>query len=328
MKKKKYGKKWMVVFMAAILAAGLYGCGGQTEPASELTAEQTEMEAEQGEEAKTEDTEADAEPAEDDAQEKDTTKAEEQETAADEQTVQTEAGVYTISMQNKDDVQTSEDGSVTYIETVKSYPQVTNETNPQAADKINAYFTALMDTTNSDSTDTLEWAKEDYDMRLEQAKADGEEVYWEPYYSETVFANVRADEGVVCFTGNVYEYTGGAHGNHVTYGVTFDSHTGEKLTLADLTEDEAAAKAFIEEQITLQAQEIQDKAASGESEIMLFEEYQDYIPDVLTEDSWFLTEDGMEIVANEYLLAPYAAGAITFTIPYDQCEFMKEEYKK
>lgn len=49
---------------------------------------------------------------------------------------------------------------------------------------------------------------------------------------------------------------------------------------------------------------------------------------MLTEDSWYLTEDGMTIVSNEYLLAPYAAGATYFDLPYETCDFIKEVYRK
>ena len=62
--------------------------------------------------------------------------------------------------------------------------------------------------------------------------------------------------------------------------------------------------------------------------LMTKEEYETYIPDVLTEDSWYLTEDGMTIVSNEYLLAPYAAGATYFDLPYETCDFIKEVYRK
>ena len=76
------------------------------------------------------------------------------------------------------------------------------------------------------------------------------------------------------------------------------------------------------------AQEMQEKSMQEDGYGIFFEEYETYIPDVLTEDSWYLTEDGMTIVSNEYLLAPYAAGATYFDLPYETCDFIKEVYRK
>ena len=93
-------------------------------------------------------------------------------------------------------------------------------------------------------------------------------------------------------------------------------------------ENEEDGKAEVDQILLEKAQEMQEKSMQKDGYGIFFEEYETYIPDVLTEDSWYLTEDGMTIVSNEYLLAPYAAGATYFDLPYETCDFIKEVYRK
>ena len=61
---------------------------------------------------------------------------------------------------------------------------------------------------------------------------------------------------------------------------------------------------------------------------MFYEDYEESIGDILTEETWYLGEDGFHIIVNEYIIAPHAAGILDFVIPYGEADFLKEEYRK
>ena len=329
---QRWKKQLLAFSMAFLTIPVLYGCGTNENTEQSQTMTDTTQDLEQTEVDPESDTVASEEQTQPDSSQ-DTESVQE-----DEQTV----GTYTITMKDTSDTETSEDGKVDYISYTYSYPEVTNPENTAAADAINAYFAQAKETAQNGDSEYLEWAKEDYQMRLESEQTDGITMNWYPYSIETTYETAKVDDQFVSFIGQSYAYTGGAHGNHAIFGVTFDSKTGQRLLFSDLTDDEDAARAFVEEQILTQANAIQENATqaedskaadseeseNGEIGQILFEEYADYIPDVLTDDSWYFTEDGMVIVAGEYLLASYAAGPIYFSIPYEECTFLKEQYRQ
>ena len=234
---------------------------------------------------------------------------------------------FTVTMAEKSGELKSDDGQICYLEWKSMLPTVSSETNPQAAQQINYYFLDQEEEILGDKTEVLEWAKEDYQYRQESADELGQEVSWCPYTNESGYKQERSDGKILSFSQSIYSYAGGAHGSHFLGGVTFDAATGQKLDLADLSEEPAKFRAFLEEKITEQANEIQAAYERGESDFGLFDEYEAYIPDVLTDTSWYLTDQGIEVIANEYLLAPYAAGPIYFEVPYEELTLLKEVYQ-
>ena len=60
---------------------------------------------------------------------------------------------------------------------------------------------------------------------------------------------------------------------------------------------------------------------------MFYDDYEDKIGDALTEDTWYLGNDGLHIIVNEYIIAPHAAGSFDFVIPYEEADFLKDEFK-
>lgn len=235
---------------------------------------------------------------------------------------------YTINIEEMKDEISSEDGSVVYLEYVLHYPRITSETNPEGAEKINAFFQQEKERRIKEGEGYLEDAMDHYGTEVSWAQEEGRELYWNAYSIYSEYSVERNDGKVVSFVENAYDYTGGAHGMGGTFGITFDARTGEQLTFEDLTEDGENARVFVEEQISLQAQKMQEDYEKGVSELALYEDYVQYIPDVLRENTWYLSKEGFVVVANEYLLAPYAAGRLHFLIPWEECDFIKEEYRK
>lgn len=325
-----------LVGMGTILTA--CAPGGQEIKETGLTEEETQQEQTGGaaleEEAAQEQT-GEAAPEEETTQE-----TEEQEPEATETEETTDTSMIADAAENGESVQAggyliqpmiverrmmSEDQEDVYVTVSAQYPKVSNEANPRAAEKINVVIEDEVMARLS-LTEYEEWAKEDYEWRVSFAEEQGQTFSWQPYSAEMSYSLERADGKIISFLFRSYDYIGGAHGGQALYGMTFDAQTGEKLTLETLGESEQAIRDEAEPILMQQADEMQEAFERGERDMGLFEEYADYMPDVLTQESWYLTKDGMGVVANEYLIAPYSTGPITFHIPYEQCTFIKEAY--
>lgn len=208
----------------------------------------------------------------------------------------------------------AEDGTVLLtVETI--FPVVDISGNVQAAAAINDYIrnNMLFDHMLGMSVEeALEGAKLDY-------KALGKD-NWYGYALSVKYALERMDDKVISFTILAYFDMGGAHPNAVSAGVTFDTQTGNRLMIADVAESEEAAFAAVLEFLLMETQK-------AEYEGMFFEGYKENLGSLLTEDTWYLGEDGFHIIGNEYIIAPHAAGILDFVIPYEQAGFLKERYR-
>lgn len=159
----------------------------------------------------------------------------------------------------------------------------------------------------------LEWAAADYKVKGWDN--------WRAYKLATAYETKREDERVISFKFLTDSYMGGVHPNTMAGGITFDTQTGRRFALADVVVDKSIAIAEIGEFLL---QETKREAYAG----LLFEGYEQRLGELLTEDTWYLSELGMHVIGNEYLIAPYAAGSFDFVIPYAQAQFLREEYKK
>lgn len=318
-------KKRTLILCGLLLSISLLaGCQKQEEAVADQTQDISDISADEVHEE-------DGQVSDTDIVSDDTEAAETEESETSDEESGAKAVSLEISFEKETGEMKSDDGSVSYLKYEFNMPKVTSTDNPEAAGQINSYFAQQKEALLSDCNEYYEWAKEDYQTRLDIAQEDGTEEPTEAdfgYYSSTDYTVTRQDDTVISFREMSTTYTGGAHGNNIVAGVTFDAKTGQRIQLADLLEDEEGGKSQIDQLLLEKAQEMQEKAIQDEGYGIFFEEYENYIPDVLTEDSWYLTEDGMTIVSNEYLLAPYAAGATYFELPYETCDFIKEVYRK
>ena len=212
----------------------------------------------------------------------------------------------TVTMQTEtpyDAVLSTEDGTE-YYEADYSYPIVSIEGNDAAAEKINADILANMERIYADS-------EVDKSEAETYAKEGGAGI---PYEDDVSYSVQRADDRVISFTVNYYSYTAGAHGYTFWRGAVYDTQTGEKLTLDDLSDDpkafRAATLAYNQELAATDSYSERmfstDDITNGTLETVLYEE----------EDVWYLSGAGLVFVSDAYDLGPYAAGAIEFIIPY------------
>ena len=139
-----------------------------------------------------------------------------------------------------------------------------------------------------------------------------------PYAYERDGSVVRGDGTVVSLLFSDYIFSGGVHGGTAWSGICFDTETGERLTLTQLSEDPDALRDTCLTQIRSQCDAMKD---------MLFDDYADHIEELYCDGLWYLNDSGLVFIANEYHLAPYAAGTLTFTIRYKTLRgVMSERY--
>lgn len=229
-----------------------------------------------------------------------------------------DSGVVIIDSKTVEDQDTADDGTVIYS---RSYtqPLVTIANNAEAAEKINADLQSRIDAfTASDSI-----RKESHEYYEISSKEEGYDFF---EYNESLgFEKVRSDANVISFIMTSSGYMGGAHGFYNSFGLNYDTKTGELIDFAALSDD---TDKFYNDTLAYNRELTQtDKY----KERMFPEDFFDgsELETVLYGDEkWYLSDEGLVFISNPYELGPYASGIIEFVIPYDKLAEMglKEEY--
>lgn len=219
-----------------------------------------------------------------------------------------------ITYENESDVNTASDGTEIYSYAY-SYPVVAIKGNQEASEAIAKDQQQRKEKFMEGRKENQQTAEEGYNSIVVEEGQD----YFEGYSEDISYWGERKDDKVISFVSSYYAYLGGAHGSSYMEGVNYDVKTGKVLTFEDIFTDREAAieeiKAFMLEQC--------------ESPIFkprLFPDYEDYLDDVLTDEYWYFSEEGIHVISNEYMLGTYAAGSFEFIIPYEQLTRLKEEY--
>ena len=254
-------------------------------------------------------------PAEDERQENSTENIEETDTD-----VSSAEFSISVIMKSEDDAElTTDDGTVFYTITC-SYPIVSIEGNEAAAEKINENILARVESFNTATNESVGYAKEDFEYWL----GDGVQPPM-PYSSDLFYTVTRADDHVISFTENGYEYMGGAHGMPYATGINYDTKTGEMISFAELSDDPDAfhADTLAYNQALAQTEYYSDQLfntddiTNGTLEQVLY-----------ADGMWYLSTSGLVFMSQPYALAPYSSGTLEFTIPYSDLKGMglKEAY--
>ncbi|MBO7373189.1 MAG: DUF3298 domain-containing protein [Oscillospiraceae bacterium] len=198
--------------------------------------------------------------------------------------------------------------------------QVQSDLYPDAASKITETMAGLEDAwyTGTDSGDDayafgyssmLGAAEDNYNM-AQQGQGMAAE------FSSTRYVTVlRADSEICVFLINYYVYMAGAHGSYKNEAICFDTKTGERLTLANLSGDEAGLKAALLSEMNALAAEDRDGYYS--ERITGDIDRATAFPALIREGSWYPAAEGFVIFSDIYELGPYAAGIAEFVIPYE-----------
>ena len=182
-----------------------------------------------------------------------------------------------------------------------------------AALAFNAEMQRAADALDASAQEALTMAREHYAGLDEEQRA-----YWANYADELIVDSICRHYGLVSVWGVGYSNYGGAHGWESIQAWNFDLMTGEFLTLDNLDAQPSTDSALGESLThTLAMAVLEQIDAQGLSEYY-FEDYASYIFDLAANASFYFNDKGMTIVFDPAVIAPYAASAQKFEIPYSR----------
>jgi hypothetical protein len=126
-----------------------------------------------------------------------------------------------------------------------------------------------------------------------------------------VFEPTYCKEPYVSLYREIYEFTGGAHGNTTRYGSTWDLKRNKQLSLADLFKKGWDYKYFMLQFIQGEAKR---RKITGQADY--FDNLTENLTKYFDEKNYYLTEKGIAIFYPLYTIAPYSNGIQVFVIPY------------
>ena len=208
------------------------------------------------------------------------------------------------------------DPSVLVLEASAAYPKIEIEGNAAASDKINAVISSELDTFLNFEKENASNAEEEYLTSLDFSDAS-----FTAYRADFSYLLKRCDDSIISIVFSQDDFTGGAHGSHWSYGVTFDTATGERIYLENLGADYTAFRQMLSDNLNAQAN------------LPAYENFisTDTSPDINTallsnSTSWYLDRSGLTFISNPYVLGSYAAGIFEFNIPYKDLDGLKDAY--
>lgn len=199
---------------------------------------------------------------------------------------------------------TADDGTVVF-DTILGFPKFSGG---ERAEKINSYMKELLDNAVADGENNI----------YPDALTAYEEGWPNSRYGLSSGWDIIVNtEKLLSVEMHLSSYTGGAHGNNGFIPVNFDSN-GERITHEDLYIISDPAKAV--------AEIITDKLKKGETdlaglgaEMFYSTELQDFA-EYLDPDDFILTGEGVKIIYQPYAIAPFAAGAPTFLLTWEELD--------
>lgn len=182
-----------------------------------------------------------------------------------------------------------------------------------AALAFNAEMQRAADALDASAQEALTMAREHYAGLDEEQRA-----YWANYADELIVDSICRHYGLVSVWGVGYSNYGGAHGWESIRAWSFDLTTGEFLTLDNLDAQPSTDSALGESLThTLAMAVLEQIDAQGLSEYY-FEDYASYIFDLAANASFYFNDKGMTITFDPAVIAPYAASAQKFEIPFSR----------
>ena len=196
-------------------------------------------------------------------------------------------------------------------------------------------YDALQKALDKDNADSLELAKEEYSYNVLKNMVEENESAAVPFALESTVLKKRADDKVVSYLRESYSQLGGAHPSTYFAGKNYDTKTGSELTLQDVVTNYDDVYQYV-------LDELAKNEKQPENENCYFDGYEDTVKEMFYGNSdfesavtdanseetglypmpassvqWYLGDDGLNILFNDYDIAPYAYGPSLVTIPYD-----------
>jgi hypothetical protein len=145
-----------------------------------------------------------------------------------------------------------------------------------------------------------------------------DEIGWEAKINGEI---IYEDANMVTIVVNSYTFTGGAHGYGSTSYLNFDKAKGTELENWQLFDDPEGFEKFAETKFRVQEKIPQDSNINATG--FMFEGDSFHLPNNVG-----YTQDGVQLIYNQYEVASYADGPIILTLPYSEVNlFLKRKVK-
>ena len=206
-----------------------------------------------------------------------------------------------------------------HIQLTTEYPIVTMQCTPDVAEKINARIGELTDA----FTGTLaQECSDDYTFYLDGLATDEEKEAAPEFIMQRLCRLIRCDTGVLSFVFTDTVCCGPAGSSTTVSAYSFDTVTGEQLSIADLSGDEAALRDGIAEDMLIASTE-EERFTDGS--MAFIDGYTNVIPELIADGGWYLSDDGIVIIANAGTIAPAENGAFEFSVAYEELDGFDEK---
>lgn len=187
-------------------------------------------------------------------------------------------------------------------------PVVKGEVPRAALRRINAFYAHFTKTLQHHANTGLKkTAKEDYEYRKENGFP------FFPYELRSDFTVTFNNKGLLGLYTDVYEYTGGAHGNTRRFADIWYTYSGLPATAADFFPKGTNIKKLLTDAAKAEAA-AEISAGTG----VYFDNYTELIKKYYSAQNIFLQENGLSLFYQQYEIAPYSEGIPVFTVPYNE----------
>ncbi len=133
-----------------------------------------------------------------------------------------------------------------------------------------------------------------------------------PYELRSDFTVTLNKEGFLSLYTDVYEFTGGAHGNTRRFADIWHSDSGFPASVSDFFPRGANYKRLLTDEATAEAARQME-----EGTFMYFDNYPELIKKNFSKQNIYLTESGMALFFQQYEIAPYSSGIPVFVAAYN-----------
>lgn len=297
-------KKLLLLALAFCLTAA--ACNGKNTSAEEAPEHNTQEPAEDDrEEEPSKPEEADQEQKEDNAQAQ-----KDGESQTPEPSKEPEVTFTDYSQEIRDE---ENDGLL--LSVTENCPVITIEGNEDISKKMNMVFEQQHITNQDEIARKVQEAK-DYCKSLPEEEAES----WTGYGYGMNYKVMYASPKILSIESESYDWQGSTHPNTWTSSYCFDVTNGDLLYLADVFTDEAKARKIVE-------QHILDTITKDPYKDALLDDYEAYVADVMTENTFYFNKKGLVVICNPYMVTAYVAGTIEVEVPYEELkDVMNEKY--
>lgn len=163
--------------------------------------------------------------------------------------------------------------------------------------------------------------QDEIQQRAEAAKAfyrslpEAETSSWGGYGYGMSYKMMFASTRILSIEAESYDWEGSTQPNKWTSAYCFDVTNGDLLGLADVFTDEEAARKIVSDHIIDTINEEPYKDA-------LLDDYESYVDDVMTENTFYLDDKGLVVICNPFMVTSNAAGTIEVAVPYKELKDM------